>query len=176
MTRSKEQKSPFNDYVNYYNTAQNVTNTNCLSGPSGNSGEPGRLDKESNMKEYQRRLLKSIEKRTSRMSDYVGSAMEPASIQADDLKKQRILNKNTAYKSPNKRDKSPIIEKYQDFTVKFGIVHPIQSDLVQSPNADKSKILNFSNIIQSELFKLRKRHLTIYLEIVILIQTLKYLT
>ncbi len=64
------------------------------------------------------------------MSDYVGSAMEPASIQADDLKKQRILNKNTAYKSPNKRDKSPIIEKYQDFTVKFGIVHPIQSDLV----------------------------------------------
>ena len=56
------------------------------------------------------------------MSDYIGSAMEPASIQADDLKKQRIFNKNTPYKSPNKRDRSPMIEKYQDFTVKCGIV------------------------------------------------------
>jgi hypothetical protein len=54
MTRNKEQerKSPFNDYVNYYNTAQIVTNSNCLSGAAANSGEPGRLDKESNLKEY----------------------------------------------------------------------------------------------------------------------------
>ncbi len=73
------------------------------------------------------------------MSDYYGSAMEPASIQAEDLKKQRVLNRNTPYKSPSKRDRSPIIEKYQDFTVKWGIVQPVQSNLVQSPNADKSK-------------------------------------
>lgn len=75
------------------------------------------------------------------MSDYIGSAMEPASIKADDLKKQRILNKNTPYKSPNKRDRSPMIEKYQDFTVKYGIVQPISSNLVQSPNADKKRAL-----------------------------------
>jgi hypothetical protein len=56
--------------------------------------------------------------------------MEPTSIKADDLKRQRILSKNSPYKSPNKRDRSPLIEKYQDFTVKFGIVPPIDSDLV----------------------------------------------
>jgi hypothetical protein len=56
--------------------------------------------------------------------------MEPCSIQAEDLKKQRVLKKNQPYRSPNKRDRSPLIEKYQDFTVKYGIVHPIESDLI----------------------------------------------
>lgn len=56
--------------------------------------------------------------------------MESTSIKAADLKRQRVLSKNTPYKSPNKRDRAPLIEKYQDFTVKFGIVPPIESDLV----------------------------------------------
>jgi hypothetical protein len=64
--------------------------------------------------------------------------MEPASIQAEDLKRLRTLEK-TPYKSPIKRDKSPLIEKYQDYTVKCGIVPPRESNLVQSPEAELSK-------------------------------------
>lgn len=66
------------------------------------------------------------------------SGMEHNSIQADDLKRQRSLNK-TPYKSPLKREKSPLIEKYQDFTVKCGIIDPIRSNLVHSPSADKRR-------------------------------------
>jgi hypothetical protein len=75
------------------------------------------------------------------------------SIQADDLKRQRSLNK-TPYKSPLKRDKSPLIEKYQDFTVKFGIIDPIRSNLVHSPSADKSK--DFIIDLLGREFKMQK--------------------
>ena len=63
---------------------------------------------------------------------------DPASIKASDLQRQRSLNKSP-YQT---RDKSPLIEKYQDFTVKFGIVAPDESDLVQSPGADKNKLVD----------------------------------
>jgi hypothetical protein len=33
---------------------------------------------------------------------------------------------------------SPLKENYQDFTVKYGIVKPIESNLVSSPSAEKS--------------------------------------
>ena len=46
-------------------------------------------------------------------------------------------------KSPGRMRKNNLIEEYQDFTVKMGIVHPLESDLNQSPNADKSKDFNF---------------------------------
>ena len=71
----------------------------------------------------------------------MGYSMEPTSIQAEDLQRQRTLTKGTPYKSPFKRDKSPLIEKYQDFTVKRGIVQTGSSNLVQSPSADKSKLI-----------------------------------
>lgn len=96
--------------MNYYSTANNATNTSCLAGNGGYE----KSDKESSLKEYQKRLLKSIEKRTMKNNfDSIGTsnAMEPTSIQADDLKRQRVLNR-TPYKSPNKREKSPLIEKY----------------------------------------------------------------
>jgi hypothetical protein len=46
-------------------------------------------DKEAKMKEYQKRLLKSVEKRTNKQSSnqFGYSSIEPTNIQAEDLKK-----------------------------------------------------------------------------------------
>ena len=46
--------------------------------------------------------------------------------------------KTNLYGSPKKAS-SPMKERYQDFTVKFGIVKPEDSELNMSPSAEKSK-------------------------------------
>jgi hypothetical protein len=62
------------------------------------------------------------------------------------------LNK-TPYKSPLKREKSPLIERYQDFTVKCGIIDPIRSNLVHSPSADKRRDLKMQKEAIDEALK-----------------------
>jgi hypothetical protein len=55
--------------VNYYHTSNNANKTNCLSGIPG-IGAQDPIEKEATLKEYQKRLLKSIEKRTMKQSGY----------------------------------------------------------------------------------------------------------
>ena len=52
---------------------------------------------------------------------------------AEMLRKQKSTTKAT-YSTP-KKVINPIKEKYQDFTVKFGIVKPEDTDLDMSPSA-----------------------------------------
>jgi hypothetical protein len=143
-----EERGPFKDYVNYYHSSQNVNNSTSLTGQQQPAARYDRFEKEANLREYQRRLLRSIEKRSNKHQydsiSYASSNIvhEPTSIQPEDLlMRKRSLNPNN--KTPGKNTgKSPLIEKYQDFTVKCGIVPPEESDLVQSPAADKSNFLH----------------------------------